>query len=86
MKKVLFNIILVFIISPIVGQNNIEPYKVLTGHQYKINYLRFSDDGKFLASGGWDNYTILWDMETFSKLNILEGHSDWIREVDIKPG
>jgi len=72
-------------ISPILGQNIIEPYKVLTGHQYKINYLKFSDDSKFLASGGWDNYTVLWDMETFSKLHVLEGHSDWIREVDISP-
>jgi|GEM_PF-1512206 len=85
MKKILFNIVLIFIFFPGIGQNNIEPFKVLTGHKYKLNYLRFSDDSKFLVSGGWDNNVILWDMETFSKLHVLNGHTDWIREVDISP-
>lgn len=85
MKKILINFILLFIFSPIIGQNNIDPFKVLTGHKYKINYIRFSKDGRYLASGGWDDYVVVWDMKTFTKIHVLKGHTDWIREIEFSP-
>jgi len=85
-KNYILRFVLVLMPFQILAQNDIiKPSKVLEAHTYKINYIRFSEDGKYLASGGWDNYTILWDMESFSKIRTLDGHSDWIREVNISP-
>jgi len=59
------------------GQDTIiEPFKTLKGHPYKIMYLEFSSDGKYLASCGWDNTIRIWDMNSFSELKVLKGHSD----------
>ncbi|MCB2194395.1 MAG: WD40 repeat domain-containing protein [Bacteroidetes bacterium] len=86
MKKYIIAIFIVLVQFQVYSQKNeIQPYKILEGHTYKINYLHFSNDGRYLASGGWDNYTILWDMENFSKLKTLKGHSDWVRELNITP-
>lgn len=54
----------------------IKPFKTLKGHPYKIMYLDFSSDGKYLASCGWDNTIRIWDMNNFSQINVLEGHTD----------
>lgn len=86
MKKVLIILFLIDIIAPVFSQTKAaKPFKILEGHTYKINYLRFSNDSRYLVSAGWDNYTILWDMKSFSKIRDLKEHKDWIREVSISP-
>ncbi len=79
---------IVLFIMYIVGfcqQQDSDLYRVLVGHKHKINYLRFSKDGKYLASGGWDNTVVIWDVESFTKVHTLCGHTDWIREIAISP-
>lgn len=74
----LVNILICILIEFIcIGQDNaVKPYKILKGHPYKIMYLEYSSDGKYLASCGWDNTIRIWDMNNFSELKVLKGHSD----------
>ncbi len=77
----------IFACLALFGQTNtIDPLKVLSGHKYKINCLCYSNDGKYLASGSWDNTVMVWDMGTYTLLYELKGHSDWIRGISISPG
>ena len=86
MKKITLYFLFCITFLYSMGQiNTIAPCMVLSGHQYKINYLRYSNDGKYLASGSWDNTVRIWDMETGSLLHELKAHTDWIRQVDISP-
>lgn len=86
MKKSLLLVGMCFLLLPLFGQiNNSAPYKVLTGHKHKISYLRYSNDGKFLASGSWDNTVRIWNMEADSLLYELKGHTDWVRQMSFSP-
>lgn len=56
--------------------NDIQPDKIIKAHPFKIMYLDFSSDGKYLVSCGWDNTIRIWDMENFTETKTLKGHSD----------
>jgi len=84
MRKLIIKILLIITVTTSYSQiENKEPFKVLSGHEHKINYLSFSHDSKYLASGGWDNTVRLWNLETFTEVHELKGHNDWVREVCI---
>jgi len=36
----------------------------LTGHSDSIQSVALSPDGAWLATAGWDNHLIIWDMTT----------------------
>lgn len=58
------------------------------GHTAEITALAFSPDGRWLASGGRDNITILWDLGSEDPRmsgTILEGHENIIDAVAISP-
>jgi WD40 repeat protein len=78
MIKLILTILLITNFTRFYGQINsdIKPFKILKGHPYKIMYLDFSSDGKYLASCGWDNTIRIWDMNNFSEKEVLMGHSD----------
>lgn len=67
----------------------------LTGHQninskggtYSgyINALRFSPDGKLLASASCDNMARIWDVATGKSLHVLEGHQGFVNTVAFFP-
>jgi len=59
------------------GQSdNILPFKILSGHDFKIGTINFSDDDKYLISSSWDNTVRIWNMESYECIKILKGHSD----------
>jgi len=55
------------------------------GHNDSVNDVAFSPDGKWLASGAFDNTVKLWEMKTGNVYKTLHWHSDWVLDVDFSP-
>lgn len=55
------------------------------GHQNSVNAVAFSPDGKWLASGAFDNTVKLWEMKTGNVHKTLHWHSDWVLDVAFSP-
>lgn len=86
MRKITFLLILVFDFITMLGQSeNTEPYKVLKGHEYKINCISYNKTGDLLASCGWDNTIRIWDMNKYQEKFVLHGHEDNIWGVMFSP-
>jgi WD40 repeat protein len=54
-------------------------------HSGRIDALRFSPDGKLLASCSADGTSILWGTDTFSARSILRGHTDDVHALAFLP-
>ena len=59
--------------------------KTLTGHTDCVYSIAVSPDGKYLASGSWDNTVIIWDAKSGQRLKSLEGHSNYVESVCWSP-
>jgi WD40 repeat protein len=57
----------------------------LDGHTAGVSCLRFSPNGKLLASGGHDNTVCVWDVEKRKLLKTLRGHAGRVRSVAFAP-
>jgi WD40 repeat protein len=57
----------------------------LKGHTRWISWLRFSPDGRFLASASSDQTIRLWDTATWKEAGVLRGHRDEIYALDVSP-
>jgi WD40 repeat protein len=44
-----------------------------------------SPDGKYMASGNYDNLVLLWDAESGEQLRSFKGHSDYVVSVAFSP-
>ncbi len=80
MKKLVLGVILMFL-NMVSYAQDFENYQTLNGHSAGIHNIRFSPDGKILASCGYDNTAILWDVATGTKIKTLKGHTGGIIEV-----
>jgi len=58
---------------------------VLDGHAEMGQTLRFSWDGRLLASGGSDHVVRLWETTEYRQLSALYGHSAEVREMAFSP-
>jgi WD40 repeat protein len=54
----------------------------LAGHNNFVNRLAFSNDGRLLASGGYDSTIKLWDLTSGRELHTLKGHTGSIAALD----
>src|SRR5579884_953720 len=57
----------------------------LRGHRYEVDALRFSPDGKTLASGSQDSTVKLWSLNTFQEVGTLRGHRSSIYSIVYSP-
>lgn len=57
------------------------PIKTLSGHPGQVQNIRFSPDGKTLASGGQYGKVYLWDARTGSMISRINAHMTRVNEV-----
>ncbi|KAL7285253.1 hypothetical protein ACG7TL_000347 [Trametes sanguinea] len=60
---------------------NYRPTYMLSGHSRSISSVKFSPDGKMLASCAADRLIKLWDAENGDIIHTFEGHSEGISDV-----
>jgi WD40 repeat protein len=76
-------------ISQIQGGNLLDlprSQKVNTGpEQNAVWSLTFNDDGQFLAAGLADRRIIIWDVQRFRQIDVLEGHTDRVISLAFSP-
>lgn len=51
-----------------------KPIARLTGHQQLVNDVKFSPDGRLIASASFDKSIKLWDSKTGQFVGVLRGH------------
>ncbi|MEO0924242.1 MAG: caspase family protein [Cyanobacteria bacterium J06643_13] len=56
----------------------------LEGHDFEIDSVKFSPDGKFVVSISYDNTIKLWSMEG-KLIRTLEGHNDDANSIEFSP-
>ena len=68
------------------------------GHAMDVNAVRFSNDGRYLASGSDDEKILIWEIKAFNQLlssteerltfkqtKILKGHQKIINDINWSP-
>jgi WD40 repeat protein len=59
---------------------------ILTGHEARIDKLKFSRDDKLLASASHDGTVRLWVMDKLNNLPVvLNDHEGWVISIDFSP-
>ena len=54
------------------------------GHSESVNSVAFSPDGRFLASGSWDDTVCVWDLAN-GQCRTLKGHSSFVLSISFSP-
>lgn len=60
------------------------PPHLLKGHEGDVTSVTFSENGAWLASGGWDNTVRIWSMAG-ALLQTLEGHTARVNDMAFNP-
>lgn len=83
-KKVLlvFSIFIYFWAGLVFGE--IKPV-VQLGHSSYVYSVAFSPDGRYLASGGGDSKTIIWDVSTGRLIRTFKSHQWQVLSVAFSP-
>lgn len=55
-------------------EKSAKPIARLTGHQQLVNDVKFSPDGRIIASASFDKSIKLWESRTGKFLGVLRGH------------
>jgi WD40 repeat protein/serine/threonine protein kinase len=59
--------------------------QILSGHFGPVSGVSYSNDGKTIASAGWDKTVRVWDTSTWEVRHILKNHTDYVSCVAISP-
>ncbi len=59
--------------------------RTLSGHEDTISQIKYSPDGKLIASVSWDRTIKLWDVGSGALVNTLKGHQDGINTIAFSP-
>ncbi|KAJ2902200.1 WD40-repeat-containing domain protein [Zalerion maritima] len=63
----------------------LEAVEILDKHDGEVWQLKFSHDGKHLATCGSDKQVIIWEIPSFTPLHYLTDHDDGVANVDWSP-
>ena len=70
------------------SQNNDGTPKLVntfSAHNDAVSQIKYSPDGKLIASAAWDKTIKLWDAETRKLINTLKGHQDGVNSIAFTP-
>ena len=82
-KTVFRLVILVFIFSLQIVRSYTQPYKIVLpqGHSQGISKIKYSADGKWIATASQDGSAKLWDAETGQLLVTYIGHKKQVHDI-----
>ena len=80
MMRFIYILLLALLPSISIAQNY-SPVRTLTGHPGQVQNIRFSPDGKILASGGQHGKVYLWNAQTGAMIRQINGHISRVNEV-----
>ena len=66
------------------SDNKQELIRTFSGHNKTISQIKYSPDGKILATAGWDNTVKLWNLKTGKLINTLT-HKDAVNAIAFSP-
>ncbi len=72
-------------ISTLAQDASSESARVMRGHRGSVTSICFSPDGRWLASGGWDQTIRIWDVSTGRQERKLDDHSGEVFSVVFSP-
>jgi WD40 repeat protein len=72
-------------LSKIDGPGSEDAGRILYEHEDGVQQVKFSPDGKLVASGSWDMTAVIWDVESNKLRHVLHGHSKIVRPVEFSP-
>ncbi|EXA30335.1 hypothetical protein FOVG_18262 [Fusarium oxysporum f. sp. pisi HDV247] len=55
--------------------------QTLEGHTFSVSSVVFSNDGRLIASGSYDNTVKIWNVATGEEERTLKGHTGWVTSV-----
>ena len=88
MGKYLFTTIICLLFQFMYGccqDKTLEPYKVLSGHEYTVLCLDVDKTSSYVVSGSYDTNVILWDYKTGTQLKSFKGHNSGVWSVKVSP-
>ena len=59
--------------------------RTIAGHKDGVSQIKYSPDGKLIASASWDKTIKLWNAETGSLITTLTGHKNGINTIAFSP-
>ena len=67
------------------SENKQKLIHTLLGHDNAITQIKYSPDGKLIASASWDRTIRLWNAETGELINTVGGYKDGINSIAFTP-